>query len=165
MSEKRHELYLIALALFISAGLILYIALDSPAMNAVEAPKNRSAQQTIIYTPPDPSQTSTESTQSSSDLYQSETVPAFSATNQTTQNSAPAATQTEPATPQPSGPININTATKEQLMTLNGIGEVKSAAIIDYRRENGNFNSVDELDNVKGIGPKIIEKIRAFITV
>ncbi len=60
--------------------------------------------------------------------------------------------------------ININTATKEQLMTLNGIGEVKAIAIINYRQEKGVFNSVDEIKNISGIGEKTFEKIKQFIT-
>lgn len=61
--------------------------------------------------------------------------------------------------------VNINTAGMEELMTLPYIGEVKAKAIIEYRRENGNFSSVEELDKVKGIGEKTIEKLKPFITV
>lgn len=61
--------------------------------------------------------------------------------------------------------ININTANVSELTTLSGIGEVKANAIINYRTENGYYNSVDELVNVKGIGEKTIDKIRTNITV
>lgn len=61
--------------------------------------------------------------------------------------------------------VNINTATKAELMTLTGIGEVKAKAIIDYRNENGNFSSTEEIMNVSGIGEKIYEKIKNRITV
>ena len=64
----------------------------------------------------------------------------------------------------PVGAINLNTATKEQLMTLSGIGEVKAAAIIAYRQEKGVFSSIDELRNISGIGEKTFEKIKQFIT-
>lgn len=60
--------------------------------------------------------------------------------------------------------INLNTATKQQLMTLNGIGEVKAMAIIAYRQEKGIFSSVDEIKNISGIGGKTFEKIKQFIT-
>ena len=64
-----------------------------------------------------------------------------------------------------SGLVNINTATAEQLMTLKGIGEVKSQAIIDYRNKNGAFRNIDQLLFVKGIGEKTLDKIRDHITV
>ena len=60
--------------------------------------------------------------------------------------------------------ININTATKEQLMTLNGIGETKAEAIIVYRQENGEFKSIDEIMEISGIGEKTFEKLKQFIT-
>lgn len=61
--------------------------------------------------------------------------------------------------------ININTASKEQLMTLPGIGESKAQAIISYREENGNFTSTEDIMQVKGIGQAIYEKIKDSITV
>jgi competence protein ComEA len=61
--------------------------------------------------------------------------------------------------------VNVNTATQEQLETLNGIGPVKAKAIIDYRKQHGPFKSVGELDNVPGIGPATMEKIRGDVTL
>ncbi len=69
------------------------------------------------------------------------------------------------AEPSVSEKININTATRRELQKLDGIGEVKARAIIEYRERNGEFSSVDELVNVSGIGEKTLEKIRADITV
>lgn len=59
--------------------------------------------------------------------------------------------------------ININTATKEQLMSLDGIGEVYSLRIIEYR-EKKRFTNIEEIKNVKGIGEKTFEKIKDKIT-
>ena len=63
-----------------------------------------------------------------------------------------------------SGKININTATKEELMTLPGIGEAKANDIIKYRETNGPFNSIDELTKVSGIGESIVANIKENIT-
>ena len=60
--------------------------------------------------------------------------------------------------------VNINTADKYMLMTLNGIGEVLADNIIEYRRENL-FKSIEEIKNVKGIGNYVYEKIQNYITV
>ncbi|MFH1851748.1 MAG: helix-hairpin-helix domain-containing protein [Candidatus Neomarinimicrobiota bacterium] len=62
-------------------------------------------------------------------------------------------------------PVNINTASKEQLMTLPKIGPVTAERIIRYREDFGNFTDLDELKNVKGIGPKTFEQLRALITL
>lgn len=61
--------------------------------------------------------------------------------------------------------ININTATQQQLESLNGIGPVKAKAIIDYRSKNGAFKSVDDLKNVSGIGEKTLEKLKKDISI
>lgn len=61
--------------------------------------------------------------------------------------------------------ININTASLEQLQTLNGIGESKAKSIIEYRTTNGNFKSIDEIKNVSGISESLYEKIKDSITI
>ncbi len=61
--------------------------------------------------------------------------------------------------------ININTATKDQLDGLKGIGPTKAQAIIDYRTKNGPFKTVDDLQKVNGIGPATMKDIRGNISV
>ncbi len=59
--------------------------------------------------------------------------------------------------------LNINTASTEELQTLPNIGERMAKRIIDYRIQHGDFVSVNSLQNVKGIGPKTLEKLKPFI--
>ncbi len=61
--------------------------------------------------------------------------------------------------------ISLNTATKEELMTLSGIGESKALNIINYRETNNGFKNIEELKNVSGIGEAIFEKIKSNITL
>jgi len=61
--------------------------------------------------------------------------------------------------------VNINLAAQTELESLPGIGEVRSSQIIAYRQENGFFTSIDQIQKVPGIGPKIFENIQDYITV
>lgn len=61
--------------------------------------------------------------------------------------------------------VNINTATQSELEVVKGLGPAKAKAIIAHRESNGNFKSLDELDNVKGFGKVSIEKLKEELTV
>lgn len=63
-----------------------------------------------------------------------------------------------------SGKVSINTATKEELMTLTGIGDSKAEDIIKYREENGPFKTIEDIKNVSGIGDSLFAKIKENIT-
>ena len=63
------------------------------------------------------------------------------------------------------GKININNADEEQLTQLPGIGPTIAARIIAYREENGNFQSIDDLTEVSGIGTGILDNISPYITI
>lgn len=76
----------------------------------------------------------------------------------------PHSTDNDSAAPSRSALININTATAEELQTLAGMGEVKTAAVIAYREEHGGFSDISEIMNVSGIGEKMFENIRGSIT-
>lgn len=64
----------------------------------------------------------------------------------------------------PTGPVNLNTATLEQLDALDGIGPVTAQSILDYRAEQGGFTSVEQLDQVPGIGAATLEALREDVT-
>lgn len=70
--------------------------------------------------------------------------------------------ETEPVV---SYPLNINTCTMAELMTIDGIGESKADAIIQYREYLGGYTSVEQIKNIKGIGDVIFEKISPYLTV
>lgn len=61
--------------------------------------------------------------------------------------------------------ININTADEKALEQLPGVGPAKAKAIVEYRIQHGSYKNVDDLLKVKGIGPKILEKIKDLVEV
>ncbi len=63
------------------------------------------------------------------------------------------------------GKVNINTADAEQLKSLPGIGDTKAADIIAYREEHGSFGSIEDIQNVNGIGESTYNRISSYITV
>jgi competence protein ComEA len=71
-----------------------------------------------------------------------------------------AATDTTPA-----GPVNVNSATADQLDVLPGVGPTTAAAIIAHREQHGPFQTVDQLGDVRGIGPAKLDALRGLVTV
>ncbi|MZQ81950.1 competence protein ComEA [Paenibacillus sp. 5J-6] len=81
---------------------------------------------------------------------------------------APATSTTNIPAESPSsshGLLDLNTATLQQLNDLPGIGESKARAILDYRMSKGKFRKVEELTEVKGIGDKMLEKLKPLVYV
>lgn len=81
---------------------------------------------------------------------------------------APAAPQTS-LTTNASGAdgskVNLNTATKEQLMQVDGIGDKKATKIIEYRQQHGSFKQLSELKDISGIGDKTYQKLSKSLTI
>ena len=74
---------------------------------------------------------------------------------------SPSKTGDESNTP----PIDLNSATAEELKSVPGIGEVMAQRIVDFREQHGPFSRVDDLLKVKGIGEKSLEKLRRYFKV
>lgn len=70
-----------------------------------------------------------------------------------------------PAAPSPRRLINLNTATAAELELLPGVGPAVAQRIIDHRAAHGPFKRVEDLDNVKGIGPRTLDKLRDLVTI
>lgn len=131
---------LVAAAFILLAGVIIYNVVSSPVLY-------RTKVRTTVLTEPQETETDFSAAAEEPDSFSlSETM----------------VLQTESYT---DSRININEADAARLQTLKGIGASKAQAIIDYRTENGNFSSVDELTNVSGIGEKTLAGIKDQITV
>ncbi len=97
-------------------------------------------------------------------LSKTELKKSLSKTNTTTQTTSSALGSGTNNSVIPNKKVSLNTASKEELMTLNGIGESKALAIIEYRNQKP-FTDIIELLNVSGIGESVYEKIKDFISI
>lgn len=147
---SRAEITVIAAGLLLAAALILYHAFDAqPLEPVVETFSASSAATGQAASAPASPGVQERPTQAQTAVTRQET--------RAQQGTAPAQDRT--------GPVNLNTATREELMTLSGIGEVKADAILAYRAENGAFQSIEQLLEVSGIGEKTLEKLRAQVCI
>jgi competence protein ComEA len=89
-------------------------------------------------------------------------VPRRAAAGAAVASTAPAGANGEAAAP-PQAPVSLNTATAEQLDTLDGVGPATAQKILDWRRANGGFRSIDDLGEVPGIGPKRLAALRTKV--
>jgi competence protein ComEA len=77
----------------------------------------------------------------------------------------PPAIEVAPAGTEPVEPVNINSATADQLDVLPGVGPATAAAIVAHRQQHGPFQSVEQLADVRGIGPAKLDALRGLVTV
>ena len=171
MRIKRHELTVIALTLAFACFLAGYFTGRRDAVNIVSVPPQNTVEQQVPAAAPAPAQNPTPHSDGSEQAA-AQNQPGVDSGNQaqTTQPQLPGentqnASEVVGAPRGGDGRININTASKSELMDLSGVGEVIAGRIIDYRDRHGPFKSTDEIMNVSGIGERRYEAIKDSITV
>ena len=146
-SSKKQSLIIIGFGLIILSGIILYFSLSSPKVSIVDAVSN-TAEQITEYK----AENNTDY-KANSGLYEVSTaVTQIQGNNENIGSSI-------------KYPLNLNTCSAEELMTIDGIGEVKASYILEYRDYLGGYTSVEQIKNIKGIGDSTYEKISPYLTV
>ena len=136
-SDKRQTLVLIGLLLIVIAGILMYVALSQPK----------------VYVQDEITEITAQATQSEASVYYN------------TQNVQTTIVNTTSAAEFVNYPININTATVQELCTVDGIGEKRAEAIVQYRQQIGGYTSVEQIKNIQGIGDAIYAKVSPYLTV
>jgi competence protein ComEA len=164
---KRHELAVIALTLAFACFLMGYFAGRRDAVNIVTVTPQNTASQQIQES------NQHNSANQNAPVQQPEAATPTAPESGSVDNPDNVAPQNNP-TEQPEivgapkggdGKININTATRSELMDLTGVGEVIAGRIIDYRTQHGPFMKIEDIMNVSGIGERRYEAIQDKITV
>lgn len=143
---KRQSIIVIGFGLIVLSGIILYYALSMPKISVQDTSAS-------AYTV---SETATQITTNTVTGNGTDGAVAGAQSNADSGNDADVSV---------SYPIDLNTCTAQELMTINGIGEVKANNIIEYRDYLGGYTSVEQIKNIKGIGDKVYEKISPYLTV
>lgn len=151
-SDKGQSLVLLGIGLLLIACVCVYIALSQPRISSGVLIENSTAAPV----------TSVVSNASSAGVSADSSSAAVSSSASAA--TAPASTTAQQLT-QISYPLNLNTATAEELMSVDGIGEQRAASIISYREYLGGFTSVEQLKDISGFGDAIYEKVAPYFTV
>lgn len=137
MNTKAQTLFMIGVALFVMAGIIVYVSLSSPGVyKEVETLPQTSASQSLAV-----------DEKAKSSISQEETTAKYKAETNVTY------------------PLNINTATIDELVTISGLGESRASAIIEYREYLGGYTSVEQIKEISGIGESTYAKLAPYLTV
>ena len=137
MNTKAQTMFMIGVALFVMAGIIAYVSLSSPGVyKEVETLPQTSASQSLAV-----------DERAKSSISQEETTAKYKAETNVTY------------------PLNINTATIDELVTISGLGESRASAIIEYREYLGGYTSVEQIKEISGIGESTYAKLAPYLTV
>lgn len=140
-SDKGQSLVLLGIGLILIACVCVYIALSQPKISSGVLIENSTTVSTAA---------------AGADSAKSVVTTAVNSTS---------ASETTAQQTQISYPVNLNTATAEELMSVDGIGEQRAASIISYREYLGGFTSVEQLKDISGFGDAIYEKVAPYFTV
>lgn len=137
---KRQSIIVIGFGLIILSAVILYYALSMPKISV--------SQVSSVHI-------------SSEDISEN----SFSAGNASSQKEMSQSSTENDTSIAVNYPLNLNSCTAEELMSISGIGEVKANHIIEYREYLGGYTSVEQIKNIKGIGDGVYEKVSPYLTV
>lgn len=135
MNTKTQTMFMIGIALLVMSGILIYVSLSTPGV--YKEPETTATQISSLTETAANSAKSAGSASKSSD------------------NSATAV----------SYPINLNTATVEELTSIDGLGESRASAIIEYRDYLGGYTSVEQIKEISGIGDATYAKLAPYLTV
>lgn len=157
-SSKRQSIIMTGVGLILLSALILYFAISQPKVSEEGYIKsNALSSETVTQSDLPEAVASTESGKvqqtSSKEINMEKTVTAGKENYEIQSKKSVG------------GKINLNTCTASELTVLDGIGESRADAIIQYREYLGGYTSVEQIKNIKGIGDKLYEKIAPYLTV
>lgn len=135
MNTKTQTMFMIGIALLVMSGILIYVSLSTPGVY-------KESETTAIQI--------SSSTEAATNRAKSST-----AASKSSDNSATAV----------SYPINLNTATVEELVSIDGLGESRASAIIEYREYLGGYTSVEQIKEISGIGDATYAKLAPYLTV
>lgn len=170
--SKRHTFTLAGIALLILAAVFAYFAVSQPGISGKTEAAGTTLQQAQAAENVINGETPNTEIPATEESPQAGGAPANIPTNAYNGTSAaePYVTvnnETKTTAPAVSVqyPLNLNTCTAAELMTIDGIGEVRAAAIIAYREYLGAYTDIEQLKNIEGIGDGIFAKIEPYVTV
>lgn len=137
---KRQSIIVIGFGLIILSAVILYYALSMPKISVSQVSSVHISSEDI----------------SENSSYAGNASPQKETSQSSTENDTSVAVNY---------PLNLNSCTAEELMSISGIGEVKANHIIEYREYLGGYTSVEQIKNIKGIGDGVYEKVSPYLTV
>lgn len=135
MNTKTQTMFMIGIALLVMSGILIYVSLSTPGVY-------KESETTAIQI-------------SSSTETAANSAKSAGSASKSSDNSATAV----------SYPINLNTATVEELVSIDGLGESRASAIIEYRDYLGGYTSVEQIKEISGIGDATYVKLAPYLTV